>query len=89
MAWGDSIILFIEETLVLWAVPSWLLAVYLVSKPRQGLGSVAGISSAETELWLGQAPCLSWNWLEEWAEPESGQALVISGKEGRKGDSRI
>lgn len=65
---GNSIVLFIEESPVLWAGRSWLLAVYLVGKPR--LGGVAGLSSAETEfrLWLGQAP-RCWNWFEEREEP--------------------
>lgn len=71
-------------------MPSWLLAVYLVGKPR--LGGVAGI---EFWLWPGQAP-QSWDWFEELEEPlcffpkqkpESGLALVISiaGQTGRGG----
>ena len=63
---GVSIVFLIEEPLVLWAVPSWLLAVFLVGKPR--LGGVTAESSAERGFWLGPAP-RCWDWFEEPEEP--------------------
>lgn len=58
---GSRFSFLLKKPPVLWAAPSWLLAVCLVGMPRLGLGPVAGVSSAETELWLGHAPHL---WLE-------------------------
>lgn len=84
---GTQLSSLMEEPPVLWAVPSWLPAAYLVGKPRLGLSHVAicpqhRFGSGWDRLLIG---CR--NWFEEWEEPESGQALVTSGRQGRK-DSR-